>query len=120
MTGKWLDMGTCPVPEDGKTRYVLVWHVYQKCMVYDSRKARKNRFVVRWMEIPENWIPVSDRRPVFRDANSLGVVIAKDIHGDVRLRGWRHARSEEGITHWMPTPEAPADQNELRDQAEKA
>ena len=99
---------------------VLVWHVYQKCMVYDSRKARKNRFVVRWMEIPESWIPVSDQRPVFRDANSLGVVIAKDIHGDVRLRGWRHARSEEGITHWMPTPEAPTDQKELRDQAERA
>lgn len=120
MNNRWEDMATCPVPDDGKSRFVLVWHIYQTCMVYDCIKARKNRFVVCWMEIPESWIPIRSRQPTHRDANRLGVVIVKDAHGDVRLRGWRNVSSEEGLTHWMPTPDAPVNLKQLRDQVTDA
>lgn len=116
----WHDMSTCPRSEDGKARCVLVWHVYQMCMVYDCEKARENRFIVRWQEIPDRWIPIEERMPGSADANVLGVVIVKDKHGDVRLRGWHQTNTESLITHWMPTPDAPDDYLELREKVSKA
>ena len=115
----WHRMDTCPKVKDDQEHPVLVWHVYQMCMVYDPGKALENRFVVRWREIPDEWIPVGERLPDCRDANVLGVVIVKDIHGEIRLRGWRLVRMDETITHWMPTPDAPDDYLELREAAEK-
>lgn len=115
----WRSMESCPKAAEGKTRIVLAWHVYQMCMVYDAEKARHNRFIVRWQEIPEDWIAVCDRAPSVRDANPLGVVIAKDSHGEVRLRGWHNTGPESGITHWMPTPDAPDDYLELREATDR-
>lgn len=109
----WRNMVTCP--DEEKPRSILVWHVYQMCMVYDCQKARRNRFVLFWQEIPDGWISVGERKPGIGDANVLGVVIAKDLHGDVRLRGWHCVSREEGFTHWMPTPRAPDNYKALRD-----
>lgn len=114
----WRDMSSCPRAADGKSRPVLVWHVFQMCMVYDCEKARDNRFIVRWQEIPDEWIPVAERRPGFRDANPIGVVIIKDRYGDIRLRGWQQTGEASGITHWMPTPDAPDDYLRLRETVE--
>lgn len=114
MTGGWLGMESCPRAEDRETRSVLVWHAYQRCMVYDCEKARDNRFIAYWQEIPDRWISVRDRKPGQEDANPLGVVIVTDTHGNVRLRGWQQAAGEAEITHWMPTPEAPDNYKELR------
>ena len=111
----WRDMSSCPTAADGRSRPVLVWHVYQMCMVYDCEKAHHNRFVVRWQEIPDEWIPVEERVPGSRDANPLGVVITRDNHGEVRLRGWNLATKENGVTHWMVTPDAPDDYLQLRE-----
>ena len=111
----WRDMKSCPKPVDGKPHPVLVWHVFQMCMVYDCKNAPDNRFIVRWQEIPDDWIPISERKPEFRDANVLGVVIVKDSYGDVKLRGWHHADKESGIVAWMPTPDAPDNYLELRE-----
>lgn len=108
-------MDTCPHAEDREGRRILVWHVYQRCMVYDCEKARDNRFIAYWQEIPDRWIPIADRKPTRGDANPLGVVIVKDTHGNVRLRGWQQAAGEPEITHWMPTPEAPENYKELRE-----
>ena len=116
----WRDMSSCPRAADGKSRVVLVWHVYQMCMVYDCEKARRNRFVVRWQEIPDEWIQLSERPPESRDANPLGVVIVKDRHGDIRLRGWHQTNRESGVTEWMPTPDAPDDYLQLRESADMA
>ena len=111
----WRSMLSCPRAENGKTRKVLVWHVYQMCMVYDCEKARNNRFIVRWQEVPDEWVPVGERLPNSHDANPLGVVIVKDSHGDIRLRGWHLVDRKSDITHWMQTPDAPDNYYELRE-----
>lgn len=111
----WRDMSSCPDGEGGRSRNVLVWHVYQMCMVYDCAKAHRNRFIVRWQEIPEEWIPAAERLPDSRDANPLGVVITKDSHGEVRLRGWNQVGTDSAIVSWMPTPDAPDNYLELRE-----
>lgn len=116
----WRDMRSCPRAKHGKARKVLVWHVYQMCMVYDSEKALDNRFIVRWQEIPEDWIAIDERTPGFRDANVLGVVIVKDRHGEIKLRGWHHVNAENGIAYWMPTPDAPDNYLELREKVGNA
>ena len=116
-TGGWKEMTSCRADE---RRVVLVWHVYQQCMVYDAVDALDNRFIVGWMEIPDRWISVAERVPAVTDANRLGVVIVKDTHGVIRLRGWRQARREDGIAWWMPTPEGPENQDELRKAVESA
>ena len=115
----WHRMDTCPRTKGDQAQPVLVWHVYQMCMVYSPEKALENRFIVRWREIPDEWIPVSERLPGCRDANVVGVVIVKDRHGEIRLRGWRLVSMDEAVTHWMPTPDAPDDYLELREAAEK-
>lgn len=111
----WKDMSTCPHEENGISHPVLVWHVYQMCMVYDCEKAHLNRFIVRWQEIPDDWIPIDERQPGYRDANPIGVVIIKDSHGEIRLRGWHQANRESGVTHWMQTPDAPDNYLMLRE-----
>ncbi len=116
----WRYMESCPVAKDGHKRAVLVWHVYQMCMVYDPGKARDNRFIVRWQEVPDEWIPAGERLPDSRDANPLGVVIVKDSRGDIRLRGWHMVNMESEITHWMRTPDAPDHYLELREDVDKA
>ena len=103
----WRTMESCPRTEDGKGRPVLVWHVYNECMVYNCEKARGNRFIIRWMEIPGRWIRIEEKTPTSRDANTLGVVIAQDVHGTVKLRGWRQTDRDNGIVRWMRAPEGP-------------
>ena len=116
----WQNMSTCPRAVDGKSRLILVWHVYQMCMVYDCEKALDNRFIMRWQEIPDDWISLAERAPTSRDANPLGVVIVRNSHGDIRLRGWHSVNRESSITHWMPTPDAPDNYLELRERANNA
>lgn len=55
MTIQWIDKALrAPEPADADALgCVLVWHVYQRCMVMGLREAIKNRYVTHWARLPE-------------------------------------------------------------------
>lgn len=115
----WLDIQSCPIAEKPEeARPVLIWHVFQRVMVTDTRKARDNRFNVYWQEIPEGWIDAAIQPPTRRDADPQNCVIIRDKWGEIHMRGWHLvAEMTEGV-FWMPPPGPPDDYQELREGAD--
>lgn len=115
----WKPISTCPVAESAKdARYIIVWHVFQRVMVYSTLNARANRFNAYWQEPPVEWIDPRERLPTKEDADAQLCVLAIDTHNDVRVRVWNQVHTDDGVRGWVPCPAPPDDHDELRRNAD--
>lgn len=104
---KWLTILAKNKPRDPAAP-LLVWHRYQKAMVIDRRKLWSNPYYTHFREIdPEGWIRRTERLPGAEDADQLGCVLARDVHGEVKMAGWRRFQTEDVLEAWQAMGSGP-------------
>lgn len=111
----WMTMDSLPVPEKKEdARKVIVWHVFNGAMVYDTMHARNNRFCVYWREPPTEWNDPREKLPTAADADPQGCLLAIDRFGELQVRGWHLIQNAHDARAWARRPEPPKDYKELR------
>lgn len=64
------------------------------------------------------WIDLRDRKPTKDDSDAAGCVLFWHVYNGVMLTGYFQTEYNRFLTHWMPTPEAPDNHQELKKQME--
>ena len=107
--GAWMSMDILPrYDEEEPNRPVLVWHRYQGAVLAGALTLRQNRYNAAWMEIPDEWIDMRERRPTKEDADQYGCVLVRHRNGDIRIQSYNPRLWSERYECWMRLPERPA------------
>lgn len=63
------------------------------------------------IQAEKRWIPISERYPTEKDANSNGLIIAYSAYlMKTTVCTWHHIIDDGVTSHWMPMPELPKEE----------
>ena len=97
---------------DGK---LLAYHVFNGCVAVSWSRRHDTEMYTHWQPMPaEGWVPVAERYPEGRDANSVNCILARHELYGITTTGWHRLKWDRRYSEWQRTPEAPENIGEYK------